>query len=431
MIWSRDRWNTLSRNGARLTLGAGAAALALALVAPGAVAQQAEPPASQVQPKSSPVAKTQPAAGAPGTDVVGAAPIGSTPGDDAWVKLCMKNEQTQNKEICLINHEGLEPNTGMVLIAAAVRKVEGEEKQQLLVRVPTAYALVMPAGVQLKIDEEQPIQLQYTICFPTSCQVQLELTKELFDSMRKGKQMVVAAMNIQQKTMGFPVPLTGFAKAYDGAPVDSVKYEESRRQLMEMFRKRQADLAAKAAEASTRCDRRGSASRRSASGSGRECLNGGTEEAGSRDALRHRRDCPGFQKAASVSRAAFRFAMGSARSVLLQEAEAEDAVFQILEQLGHLRMAQRLVGGIGHQVLLRHVGDVFGVGVLGEQVIERLILVGSNILGDGAIPLLGIAEGRVDVEDHAAKRIDLVANHLADLEFRAADGTCGDRLSSL
>ena len=67
--------------------------------------------------------------------------------------------------------------------------------------------------------------------------------------MRKGKQMVVAAMNIQQKTMGFPVPLTGFGKAYDGPPVDSVKYEESRRQLMEMFRKRQADLAAKAAQA--------------------------------------------------------------------------------------------------------------------------------------------------------------------------------------
>jgi invasion protein IalB len=161
----------------------------------------------------------------------------------------MRNEQTQNKEICLVNHEGLEPNTGMVLIAAAVRKVEGEDKQQLLIRVPTAYALVMPAGVQIKIDEQEPIQLQYAICFPTSCQVQLEMTKELMDTMRKGKQMVVAAMNIQQKTMGFPVPLSGFAKAYDGPPVDSVKYEESRRQLMEMFKKRQQELAAKAAEA--------------------------------------------------------------------------------------------------------------------------------------------------------------------------------------
>jgi invasion protein IalB len=244
MIWSRDRWNSLSRGAARLMLCAGAGALAVMLAMPSAIAQDAVP-------KSSAAPKSAPAAGAPAS-APGATPMAdatTTATEDAWVKLCMKNDQTQNKEICLINHEGLEPNTGMVLIAAAVRKVEGEEKLQLLVRVPTAYALVIPAGVQLKIDEAPPVQLQYAICFPTSCQVQIELTKELMDQMRKGKQMVVAAMNIQQKTMGFPVPLAGFAKAYDGPPVDSVKYEESRKQLMEMFRKRQAELAAKAAQA--------------------------------------------------------------------------------------------------------------------------------------------------------------------------------------
>jgi invasion protein IalB len=217
-------------------LCAGAGLLALGMTAPLAMAQQGS--AAQ---KSSPAPKT-PTVAPPPADAAAAQ-------GDAWVKLCMKNEQTANKEICLINHEGLEPNTGMVLIAAAVRKAEGEEKQQLLIRVPTAYALVIPAGVQIKVDEQQPIQLQYTICFPTSCQVQMELSKELMDSMRKGKQMVVAAMNIQQKTMGFPVPLTGFSKAYDGPPVDNAKYEEQRRQLMEVFRKRQQELAAKAAQA--------------------------------------------------------------------------------------------------------------------------------------------------------------------------------------
>jgi len=249
MIWSRDQWNTLSRRAARLMLCVGVGALALGLAMPVAMAQQVQPKASQVQ-KAQPPAPPAAAPGAAGAVPAPAADAGAGGApEDAWVKLCMKSDQTNNKEIFLTNHEGLEPNTGMVLIAAAVRKVEGEEKQQLLVRVPTAYALVIPAGVQIKIDDGQPIQLQYMICFPTSCQVQLELTKELFDSMRKGKQMVVAAMNIQQKTMGFPVPLTGFAKAYDGAPVDSAKYEESRRQLMEVFRKRQAELAAKAAEA--------------------------------------------------------------------------------------------------------------------------------------------------------------------------------------
>ena len=233
------------------------------------------------------------------------------------------------------------------LIAAAVRKVEGDEKQQLLVKVPTAYALVMPAGVELKIDEQQPIQLQYTICFPTSCQVQLELTKELFDQMRKGKQMVVAAMNIQQKTMGFPVPLTGFAKAYDGAPVDSVKYEESRRQLMEMFRKRQADLAAKAAKGG---DATGSAPQAAGQPPAANATTAQQKKARPRrrpSASRHRQNYKGRLGHAG---AAFRLPIGL-RLVLLQEAKAEDPVLQILEQLRHLRMAQRLVGGVGHQVL--------------------------------------------------------------------------------
>jgi invasion protein IalB len=237
MIWSNDRWNTLRRGAGRSAVLAGAGALTLALIMPSAMAQETPAPTAQPKSTAAPKKSTAPA---------GAAGDAAQAPEDAWVKLCMKSEQTGNKKICLVNHEGLEPNTGMVLIAAAVRKAEGEEKQQLLVRVPTAYALVIPAGVQIKIDEGQPIQLQYTICFPTSCQVQMEITPELFDSMRKGKQMVVAAMNIQQKTMGFPVPLAGFAKAYDGAPVDNAKYEESRRQLMEVFRKRQAELAAKA-----------------------------------------------------------------------------------------------------------------------------------------------------------------------------------------
>ena len=129
----------------------------------------------------------------------------------------MKNEQTGDKQICLVNHEGLEPNTGMVLVAAAVRSIEGDDKKHLLVRLPTAYSLVMPAGVQIKIDEDEPIALQYAVCFPTSCQVQMELTPELFEKLRKGKQMIVAAMNMQQKTMAFPVPLSGFSKAFDGA----------------------------------------------------------------------------------------------------------------------------------------------------------------------------------------------------------------------
>jgi len=163
---SMDRWNTFRR----LAGPALFAACALALGTTLAVAQETTAP--KATPPAAPAAGAQAAA----------------PEESAWVKLCLKNEQTGNKQVCLVNHEGLEPNTGMVLVAAAVRSIEGEDKQHLLVRLPTAYSLVIPAGVQIKIDDGEPIQLQYAVCFPTSCQVQMELSKDMFDKMRKASR---------------------------------------------------------------------------------------------------------------------------------------------------------------------------------------------------------------------------------------------------
>jgi invasion protein IalB len=143
---------------------------------------------------------------------------------------------------------GLNPNTGLSQIIVAARSGEGEDKQTLPFGVTTAYTLIMPAGVQIKIDDGEPISLQYDLCFPTSCQGELELTKDMFEKMRKGKLMVVAAMNMQQKALAFPVPLTGFGKTFDGAPADNTKYEEAQRQMMETIRQRQIDLANKVAD---------------------------------------------------------------------------------------------------------------------------------------------------------------------------------------
>ena len=227
MLWSKDQWNRLQRGGRRLPLLVALAGM-VAVAVPPAFAQEA-PPASNAQPQQG--------------------QAGVAPAQDAWVKLCEKNAQTQDKEICLTHHERLDVNTGMVLVAAAIRKVEGEDNETFLVRLPTAIALAIPAGVQIRVDEGEPMRLPYTLCYATSCQAETELKPELLEELRKGKQLVVAAVNLQRKAIGFPVPLEGFSKSYDGEPVDKAKYQEARRRLMEMIRKRQTELANKAAEA--------------------------------------------------------------------------------------------------------------------------------------------------------------------------------------
>jgi invasion protein IalB len=200
MIGSMDGWSALRRTSRVVSL----AAFVLGFGTNLAVAQQ-----GQQVPRTPPKSATN--TGAPKNDI------------SAWVKICTKNEQTKNKQVCLVRYEGLDPKTGDLLVGAAVRTTEAEDKQDLIITVSTAYSLMMPAGIRIKIDEDESISLQYVVCEPKSCQASAELTKQVLDRMRKGKQMLVAAINIQQRPMTFQVLLYGFAKTSEGAPVDEAK----------------------------------------------------------------------------------------------------------------------------------------------------------------------------------------------------------------
>ncbi|MGB6949628.1 MAG: invasion associated locus B family protein [Methyloceanibacter sp.] len=159
----------------------------------------------------------------------------------AWVKICTTGEETQNKQVCLIKYEGLDPKTGEVQVTAVVRTTEGEDKSELMIGVPSSHTLVIPAGVQIKIDEAEPIQMQYKLCIKQSCQAHSVLTKQMLDMMRKGQRILVVALDIQQKLVGLSVPLDGFTKTFDGAPVDEAQYKETRLRLMEGAKKAAED----------------------------------------------------------------------------------------------------------------------------------------------------------------------------------------------
>ena len=154
--------------------------LALALGISLGVAQEGQVVPETTVPETAPAGA---AAGAPAAGVEAAQGKGS-----AWVKLCQKNEQTGNKQLCLVKYEGVDPNTGMPQITVAARSVEGEDKPTLLIGVTIAYTLVIPIGVQIKIDDNQPIPLKYAVCLPATCQAQTELTRKFSTRCAKGSR---------------------------------------------------------------------------------------------------------------------------------------------------------------------------------------------------------------------------------------------------
>ena len=81
-------------------------------------------------------------------------------------------------------------------------------------------------------------------------------------------------------------------------------------------------------------------------------------------------------------------------------------------------MVDRLVGIVGDQILLADIGDVARFHILGEQMVERLVLARPDILRDRLIPFRAVGEDRIDIEDHAAKIEYAVAHDIADREAR-------------
>jgi invasion protein IalB len=216
------------------------------------------------------VQKTAPAA-APaakeGAKAAAAAPAGKEgQKQSAWVKLCEKSplvkkdkdgkELKEEKEICLTHHERLDGNSGMVLVSAAIRQIQGGDKEHLMIMVPLGMAL--PPGLKAavytkeqwektskneKIDEKElkPIDLKYSLCHPSGCTAETEATKEIIEQMKTGGGIMVLAMNASAQPIGFPVPLDGFADAFAGKPVDNAEYKKARGQLMAQIRQRQQE----------------------------------------------------------------------------------------------------------------------------------------------------------------------------------------------
>jgi invasion protein IalB len=239
-----------------------AAVVALGLA--GASVAVAQQPAKKPD-KAAPAAKAPPkgAAKAPAKSDQG----GSNPAQSAWVKLCEKatgtvrekdgKEAKKDFNICLTHHERLDGNSGMVLVSAAARVVEGQEKQHFMVMVPLGMMLqagmratIFPKDMWEKLQKKEDIdesklkaiRLAYTLCHPAGCTAETELTPELLNDLNTAGGLMVFSINAAGHAVPFPVPLVGFAEAHKGGPVDGKKYSEARRQLMAQIAQRQQQL---------------------------------------------------------------------------------------------------------------------------------------------------------------------------------------------
>ncbi len=239
--------------------------------------------------------------------------------------------------------------------------------------------MTLPLGMQLVhgtriiVDSNAPLQGPYVICFQNGCMSDYEATPELIASLKKGQNLVVQAINSNGAPLTLPLPLAGeFAKAYDGPPTDPKVFEENQKKLQEELQKRAEEQRKKLEGAGAGAIRRRSKqphrpTNTKGARTGRLFL-----VAAQRGCASSATDCAGDSRPTCPSRKSRPPAnAGSAR--------------RNRPAAGFVRRRRRRIR----------------IRIFREQVIERLVLVGPDLLGDRQPPLLGIVEFRIDIENHA------------------------------
>jgi len=166
-----------------------------------------------------------------------------------WTKFCLKGQPGQKpaadaREVCFTGKDA-RVESGQPVAAAVLIEPQGIDKKILRVTLPLGMQLVH--GTRVIIDQNQPMTAPYVICFTNGCMADYEANAELIGKMKKGQGLVIQAINATGQPISMVMPLTDFAKAYDGPPTDPKVFEEQQKKLQEELQRR-ADEARKRLE---------------------------------------------------------------------------------------------------------------------------------------------------------------------------------------
>jgi invasion protein IalB len=224
-------------------------------------------PSAQAQPPAQPAAPAQAQPGQPAQP--GAAASAPTPQliYSQWVKFCVgpdgqpadqKNAEVKAKQICLTGIDGrLESGQPVVAVVAIEPPADGKK----ILRVTLPIGMQLQHGTRVIIDQAQPLTAPYVTCFANGCISDYELSPDTLGKVKKGKSAVVQGINYTGTALSVPIPLTEFAKAFEGAPTDPKVLEERQKKLEEELKKKGEELQKKANEARQRLEQSGGAAK--------------------------------------------------------------------------------------------------------------------------------------------------------------------------
>ena len=185
-----------------------------------------------------------------------------------WTKICTETggpdaKPAERKRVCFTTKEA---RLKSGLQAAGIVLVEPDKDKKVL-RVLLPLGMRLPPGTRIVIDKNRPMTSHYAICLSEGCIAEYDATTAVINRLKKGKQLVVQAINANGQAVGINLPLDNFAKVIDGPPTDTSAFEAAQQAQAEALRRRINEARELVARAQPQAGSQGGAQGRSQSGS--------------------------------------------------------------------------------------------------------------------------------------------------------------------
>ncbi|MCB5177392.1 invasion associated locus B family protein [Microvirga lenta] len=165
--------------------------------------------------------------------------VKAEPSQPEWTKVCGK-DQANNAEICYTTRDFVS-DQGQPVLAMALYDVKGAQPQKI-VRFVMPLGLLLQPGLRFTVDQGQPTPGRYVMCLPNGCFAEAQVKDDFVAALKKGANLNVSVQNQMGREITFAVPAAGFAKAFDGPPIDPKVLQEQQKKLQEELEKRSEEL---------------------------------------------------------------------------------------------------------------------------------------------------------------------------------------------
>jgi invasion protein IalB len=147
----------------------------------------------------------------------------------AWTKSCTREADINGQQICFTIKTG-RIASGQLAVAAMLVEREGESRKTFRVLLPLGMQIVH--GTRIIVDAGKPTQASYLFCLPDGCVSDYQATPEFVDSLRKGTNLIVQAINSNGKPVALPLPVGDFDPAFSGKPTDWNSFDGQQKTIL-------------------------------------------------------------------------------------------------------------------------------------------------------------------------------------------------------